>query len=64
MKKIKLGDVCTINAQSHSLSDDWDFVNYLDTSNITENHIENIQNIDTAQEKLPSRARRRVKFNS
>lgn len=64
MKKIKLGDVCKINAETYSDSNSCDFVNYLDTSNITANHIENIQHIDITQEKLPSRARRKVKFNS
>lgn len=64
MKKIKLGDVCTINATTYSDSDSYDFVNYLDTGNITANHIENIQQIDITQETLPSRARRKVKFNS
>ena len=64
MKKIKLGDVCTINAATYSDSDSYDFVNYLDTGNITANHIENIQQIDITQETLPSRARRKVKFNS
>lgn len=64
MKKIKLGDVCTINAATYSDGDSFDFVNYLDTGNITANHIEHIQHIDITREKLPSRARRRVKFNS
>ena len=64
MKKIKLGDVCKINTETYSDSNSYDFVNYLDTSNITANHIENIQHIDIAQEKLPSRARRKVKCNS
>lgn len=66
MKKIKLGDVCTINAINYSDADSnsYDFVNYLDTGSITENHIERIQCIDISREKLPSRARRKVKFNS
>ena len=64
MRKIKLGDVCTINAETYSDNDSCNFVNYLDTSNITANHIEHIQRIDITQDKLPSRARRRVKFNS
>lgn len=64
MKKIKLGDVCTINSTNYSDGDRYDFVNYLDTGNITTNHIEHIQRIDISREKLPSRARRKVKFNS
>lgn len=57
---MKLGSVCNLNKQSYSLSENWDFVNYLDTGNITENHIDEIQRIITATDKLPSRARRKV----
>lgn len=64
MKKIKLGDVSTINAETYSDEDSWAFVDYLDTGSITANHIEHIQRIDITREKLPSRARRKVKFNS
>ena len=64
MNRIKLGDVCTINAKSYSDGDNYNFVNYLDTGNITANHIERVQHIDISREKLPSRARRKVKFNS
>lgn len=65
MKKIKLGDVCKINSNSYSESNDnYKFINYLDTSNITDNSIENIQKINLDSEKLPSRAKRKVKFNS
>ena len=63
-KNFSLGDVCIINVESYSKNDNWDFVNYLDTGNITANHIENIQRINIGQEKLPSRARRKVKYNS
>ncbi len=64
MKKIKLGDVCTINAATFDGGNGCGFVNYLDTGNITANNIEKIHRIDLAQDKLPSRARRRVKLNS
>ena len=39
-------------------------MNYLDTGNITDNRIGSIQYIDVENEKLPSRARRKVKKNS
>ena len=45
-------------------NNDWDFVNYLDTGNITANHIEEIQHINILKEKLPSRARRKVKTDN
>ena len=63
-KKIKLSDACTINASSYSLKEEWKFVNYLDTGNITDNRIDFIQYIDVENDKLPSRARRKVKRNS
>ena len=40
------------------------YVNYLDTGNITMNKVDEIQFIDLKEEKLPSRARRKVKINN
>lgn len=63
-RKIRLGDACTTNMDSHFSKEKWDFVNYLDTGSITDNKIESIKYIDVMKEKLPSRARRKVKKNS
>lgn len=63
-RKIRLGDFCVTNADSYSPREEWGFVNYLDTGNITNNTIDSIQYIDIKNEKLPSRARRKVKRNS
>lgn len=57
-EKLRLGDVCDINANAYSIKEDWEFVNYLDTGNITDNVIDSIQHIELKNEKLPSRARR------
>ena len=62
-KEYKLGDICKINIYSYSEKDNWAFVNYLDTENITENKISDIQFIDLSSESLPSRARRKVQIN-
>ena len=62
-KKCKLGDICKTNINSYSEKDNWSFVNYLDTGNITENKISDIQFIDLSSESLPSRARRKVQLN-
>ena len=62
--KIRLGDACKTNINSYSPKDGWDFVNYLDTGNIIANKIESIQHININNEKLPSRARRKVKNDS
>ncbi len=63
-RKIRLGDACVTNADSYSPKEEWKFVNYLDTGNITDNRIDSIQYIDVENDKLPSRARRKVKRNS
>ena len=62
-KECKLGDICKSNIHSYSEKDNWSFVNYLDTGNITENKISDIQFIDLSSESLPSRARRKVQLN-
>ena len=62
-KEYKLGDICKSNINSYSEKDNWSFVNYLDTGNITENKISDIQFIDLSSESLPSRARRKVQLN-
>lgn len=63
-RKIRLGDACVTNADSYSPKEEWKFVNYLDTGNITNNRIDSIQYIDVGNDKLPSRARRKVKKDS
>lgn len=63
-RKIRLGDACVTNADSYSPKEEWKFVNYLDTGNITDNRIDSIQYIYVENDKLPSRARRKVKKDS
>ena len=63
-RKIRLGSACETNVDSYSPKEEWTFVNYLDTGNITENRIDSIQYIDVKNEKLPSRARRKVNTDS
>ena len=59
-----IGDISNINANSYSSSENWEYVNYLDTGNITKNKIDEIQYIDLSVDKLPSRAKRKVIPNS
>lgn len=59
-REVKLGDVIDINKNSYSLKDNWDFINYLDTGNITENRINSIQFLHRDRDKIPSRAKRKV----
>ena len=57
----KVEDVAELNPESYSSKDDWDFVNYLDTSSITEGTISELTYIVPSEEKLPSRAKRKLK---
>jgi len=59
-KPTRVGDICKTNQHTYSLSDKWLFVNYLDTGNITENRVSEIQHLVTGQDTPPSRARRKV----
>ena len=61
---IRLDKIVSTNQSTYSPKEDWQFVNYLDTGNITMNRVDEIQYINTSTDKLPSRARRKVKFNS
>jgi type I restriction enzyme S subunit len=56
----KIMDVAEVNTTTYSTSEKWEYVNYLDTSNITSGHISEIQLISDTNT-LPSRARRKVR---
>lgn len=62
-EKVKLGDLCQVNENTYSVSEKWEFVNYLDTGNLTEDQIQQLQYIETEKDRLPSRARRKVKYD-
>lgn len=62
-KVVEIKDICTNATENYSPKEAWSYVNYLDTGNITGNHISNVQHIDTTKQKLPSRARRKVQSN-
>lgn len=61
---VRLGTIVSTNQNTYSPKENWQFVNYLDTGNITMNRVDEIQCINILTEKLPSRARRKVKSNS
>ena len=58
---VTLGDCIEINDAAYSPGERWPFVNYLDTGNITENRIGEIQYLVVGEDKIPSRARRKVR---
>lgn len=61
MKKYKLGKVCSLNARTISRIENQE-IEYLDTSSISENHIESTQRVWLFD--APSRAQRLVKHNT
>ena len=63
-KKIQLGNIIKMNENTYSPKENWKFINYLDTGNITTGIIDNIKYINLFSDKLPSRAKRKVKMNS
>ena len=60
---IKLGEIVNTNVSSITKLDKYTYINYLDTGSICSNEISNIQYINVQQEKVPSRAKRKVKVN-
>lgn len=60
---LPLSEVATINPDTYSPKQEWEYVNYLDTSSITDGCIAEIQRITPSTEKLPSRARRKIVSN-
>ena len=58
-----LSEVAVINPDTYSPKDAWEYVNYLDTSSITDGLISEVQHIKPSTEKLPSRARRIIAAN-
>ena len=55
----KVIDVAQINTATYSTNEKWEYVNYLDTSNITNGQLAEVQLISDLNS-LPSRARRKV----
>ena len=56
-----LGACVVINDSTYVSSEDWPFVNYLDTANITDNRISSIHHLVAGVNDIPSRARRKVR---
>lgn len=60
-KSFSIYEIADLNRSSLTSRDNYEYVNYLDTSNLTRNQIENIQYLDT---NFPSRAKRKVKADT
>lgn len=57
--RCQIGDVVVTNPDAYTIKENWSYVEYLDTGNITRGVISEIQKINRG-EPLPSRARRKV----
>ena len=60
-KNVTLGDYIEINKDTYSPKDAWQQITYLDTGNISKNRISEIQNLVVGRDKIPTRARRKVR---
>ena len=56
-----LGECAIINPDAYSPKEAWPFINYLDTGSVTENLVSDIQRLTPGEDKIPARARRKVK---
>ncbi|MFM6474342.1 MAG: hypothetical protein ACKPGH_12745, partial [Dolichospermum sp.] len=61
---ISVGKVCKLNKESISLKDTPEYIYYLDTGNITQNKINNLQYLTIEDGAYPSRAKRKEKENT
>jgi type I restriction enzyme S subunit len=59
----KVGDLLECNPETLSSKDNLKIILYLDTSSITNNRINELQELDLERDEIPSRARRKVKNN-
>lgn len=59
----KVGNLCDCNSSTLSFKDDFETIEYIDTSSITNNEIEEIQILNLQLNEIPSRAKRKVIHN-
>jgi len=60
---VVLSDVLECNPETLSINDNFSTILYLDTSNITNNRINELQELNLDTDEIPSRARRKVRDN-
>lgn len=59
--KTTLGECAIINDRKYRPNEQWSFVNYLETGQITDNRISGIHHFDASKDKIPASARRKVR---
>ena len=60
-KKLTLRQCIEMEVSNYSEKEAWSFINYLDTGNITTNTIKEVQHLVAGRDKIPTRARRKIK---
>jgi len=63
-RKISINKVCKLNRETIRSNNQPEYINYLDTGNITRNKIDEIKKLINGIDKYPSRAQRKVKKNT
>ena len=61
MENLRIKDLVKTNVNSYTKNDKWEFINYLDTGNLTNNVISEIVHLIPNKDTIPSRAKRKVK---
>ena len=55
-------DICIVQSNNYQKKEKWNYFNYLDTGNLTRNHLQSFQFIKSEKD-LPSRAKQKVELN-
>lgn len=63
-KRYALAEIAEINAAQYSLKEKWPLIQYLDTGSVTRGQIDALQQLVPGIDKIPGRARRKVKSGS
>lgn len=64
LSKTKIGDVATFNAAQYKANDNWSEIDYIDTGSVAKGAVNSVQRLLPGQDKVPSRARRKVRNGS
>lgn len=59
-KVATVGDYCVDNVANLSKNEEFDTILYLDTGSVTQNYISSLQELNLAEDEIPSRAKRKV----
>ncbi|WP_264564402.1 restriction endonuclease subunit S [Flavobacterium sp. N3904] len=63
-RNVTIKKICKLNRETIRSNNQPDYINYLDTGNITRNKIDEIKNLINGIDKFPSRAQRKVQKNT